>query len=292
MSDDVPQSGNPSRSASRRTFFFRLPNIILELELSAHALALYCAIRRTADEGSVCWRSTRTLARMCGMSTGSVCAAKKELISSFSLLNNKTLIQIEQRRNPRGGKPNHHIRIVDIWSENSAYYGSRANNEGQPMFAKSAYSDAASTSTGDFASAAGDGVSSAGEIKKTIEERTDKEWPPSLSPSSRETRREAPVELSEFWNFLCTTFGRTDNRGPRRSERKLMLHWLPVAPEEYRLIKWWMSLENRRYDPREGIGFQLRRRPRSVRSLLQDWGSVNDIARNYWKEYESRGHLH
>jgi hypothetical protein len=71
-----------------------------------------------------------------------------------------------------------------------------------------------------------------------------------------------------------------------------MLNWLPISPDEYKLVKWWMEIEIRGFDSKAGTGFLLRRRPTSVRSLLRRWPDVNDIARNYWKKYESRGHMH
>jgi hypothetical protein len=70
-----------------------------------------------------------------------------------------------------------------------------------------------------------------------------------------------------------------------------MRQWLPVSDEEYTLIKWWMDLEGQ-YDPKAGIGFDLLRRPKSVRSLLQNWGSLCDVARHYWTKCERDGHFY
>src|SRR5439155_15721554 len=85
-------------------FFFQPPNIIFELGLSSRELALYLVIRRTAGDDGLCWRSTRTLARMAGMSTGSVSKAKRQLSRPFAVLYCKALIQIRKIPNSRGGK--------------------------------------------------------------------------------------------------------------------------------------------------------------------------------------------
>lgn len=88
--DALLGTGGPQKNSSMtRRFYFQMPNIVLELGLSPHQLALYCAIRRTADESGRCFRSGANLARLCGMSTGSVSAAKQRLAQPFALLGSK-----------------------------------------------------------------------------------------------------------------------------------------------------------------------------------------------------------
>jgi len=62
-------------------FWTQLPNLLFEMSLSANAIALYAAIKRSAgsSDGRQCTRSTRTLARNTGMSASSVVRAKREL---------------------------------------------------------------------------------------------------------------------------------------------------------------------------------------------------------------------
>jgi hypothetical protein len=54
--------------ADQRRFFFQVPNLVDDLDLSAAAFRLYCHIRRVTGEDGRCWESTRTLAARCRLS--------------------------------------------------------------------------------------------------------------------------------------------------------------------------------------------------------------------------------
>jgi hypothetical protein len=270
MSDEI--NGSSRRTSSARRFFFQCPNIIVELGLPSQALALYSVIRRTAGDDGVCWRNTRDLARMAGMSVGSVVKAKRHLCGPFQLLNWKPLIQITKEPNRGGGKARHLIEIVNIWRENEKRY---SQDEHDSSLTEQ------SRSSGDLPSSRSEIASSPSEIKKTPIRKLNEENSPSVSPSSREIECEDGSELYEFWNFVCTIFKRTDGREPTKSEERLMLKLLPVPPEEYNLIKGWMNLDSDEYDSKEEISFYLRRRPRSVRSLLQNWSNLVDVVRSF-----------
>jgi hypothetical protein len=266
-----------ARRTKAQRFFFRVPNIVLELGLTPYEFALYCAIRMTTGDDGVCFRSGVTLARLCGMSTGQVSSCKKRLKAPNEKLRGKPLIRIVERPSRHGGKPYHEIRVVDVWSENEKHFSNCQSS--------SPSADEVETSDGEIATALP-------EIKKTPQRKLPlEEESPSLSPSPREIDREPLSEISEFWTFLCTLFGRTDCRGPTRTDKRQMIHWLPIPPEEYTLVKWWMSLDNRGYDWKEGIGFSLRRRPQSINALLRNWSAVNDVARHYWKRHCETGIL-
>jgi hypothetical protein len=198
------------------------------------------------------------------------------LAAPFEKLGGKPLIRIVERPSRHGGKPYHEITAVNIWGDNDQYF-SRCQSP--------------PTSGRELASSANEVATSPIETKKTLKRKINEEEPPSLSPSLREMKGEARSELSEFWNFLCRIFQRTDHRGPTKTEARYMLRLLPVRDEEYRLVEWWMTLDTRRRDFRVGVGFYLWRRPRSVTSLLKNWSSTNDIARQYWKQYEDRGYV-
>jgi len=260
-------------------FFFQVPNIVLDLGLSSLALALYCVIRRTAGEEGMCWRSTPCLAEMAGMSVGSVCNAKRDLCQPFALLDGKPLIEITKQRNPGGGKPRDIIRVTHIWSENERRYSS--NNSFLNEKARSAR---------ELGNSRAELASSADEIKKNSVRKLNEEHTPSLSPSRREIEREC-VDFSELWNSVRRIFKRTDNRKPTKREQKLMQELLPVAAHEYELVEWWMGLDTHHRDLRQGIGFLLHRRPRSVTSLLRRWNEVNDAARHYREQLDTRGHM-
>jgi hypothetical protein len=257
-------------------FFFRVPNIVFELDLSPYEFSLYSAIRRTTGDDGVCFRSGAGLARLCEMSSGQVSRCKKRLAAPFEKLQGKPFIRIVKRPSPHGGKPYHEITVVDIWGDNDRYFSPA------PL---------APRLDQELATSADEVATSARETKKTSERIIPEEQPPSLSPSKREITREADSDLSEFWDFVCTVFGRTHSRKPTKSESKLMLHWIPIPPEEYKRVKWWIGLEQRGYDSRAGIGFDLLRRPKSVRSLLQNWTAVDDVARHYWNKCERNGHF-
>jgi len=237
-------------------------------------------IRRIAGDDGVCWRSTRSLAEMAGISVGSVSKAKRGLSRRFFLLNSKPLIEIRKKPNRHGGKPLHIITVTNIWAENERRYSS-SNSLGTDE----------SRSAGDLKNSRSELASSAGEIKKNTLRRINEERAPSLSPSVRETQGECS-QFSEFWIVLCRIFKRTDKRGPTRAEKKLMLHLLPISKDEYELVEWWMNLYEGHYDFKQGIGFALRRRPTSVGSLLRRWGDINDTARHYLKELQSRGYIY
>ena len=273
MSDPLDPYAAYERQTQARRFFFQVPNIVFELGLTPYEFALYSAIRRTAGEEGICFRSGGNLAFLCRMSTGQVSRCKTRLAAPFEKLGGKPLIRIVKRPSPHGGKPYHRIRVVDIWDDNDEYFCPRQSPP---------------TSGGELGTSANEIATSPVELKKTLKRKIIEEGGPSVSPSSRENET-AP--LSEFWNFLCTIFGRPTGRGPTRNELRSLRHWLPVSDEDYTLIKWWMAIEGT-YDTRVGIGFHLLRRPRSVRSLLQNWGDVCDVARSYRKKYERDGHFY
>lgn len=97
-------------------FWTQLPNLLFEMSLSANAIALYAAIKRSAgsSDGQQCTRSTRTLARNTGMSVSSVVRAKREL-------EGLGLIRIKEVAKGRGHKA-HYITIRPIWRVNNAFF--------------------------------------------------------------------------------------------------------------------------------------------------------------------------
>lgn len=109
-------------------WFTMIPNIILEMGLSAHALALYLALKRSAgDGGGACFRSTDTLAQDAGMSPATVSRTKKELADSG-------LIIISERKRPQGGRPLHVIEVVPIWAANERYFLAKKQSPDGPSF--------------------------------------------------------------------------------------------------------------------------------------------------------------
>jgi len=105
-----------TQEETKPRFWTQLPNLIFEMGLSAKAIALYAAIKRSAgsSDGGQCTRSTRTLARNAGMSVNSVVRAKREL-------DGLGLIRIKEVTKGRGRKA-HHITIPAIWRVNNAFF--------------------------------------------------------------------------------------------------------------------------------------------------------------------------
>jgi hypothetical protein len=91
-----------------------VPNIVLDLGLSVHAMRLYLEIKKTTGEKAdgECYSSTSTLARACQMSTGSVSNAKKELLRSG-------LITIQRAGSTKRGTDS--MRVPDIWKRNDEW---------------------------------------------------------------------------------------------------------------------------------------------------------------------------
>ncbi len=97
-----------------RKWFTSIPNIVDEMDLTPHEFRLYAHIRRVIGEvDGVCWKSTKTLAKACRMSTGSVSNAKKTLVE-------KKLIAIQKK--PNSGHDSHDVIVLDIWTQNQARY--------------------------------------------------------------------------------------------------------------------------------------------------------------------------
>ena len=70
-----------------------------------------------------------------------------------------------------------------------------------------------------------------------------------------------------------------------------MKELIPIEPDEFSLIRWWFSLDEHKYYYKEGIGFHLRRRPRSTRMLLEHWSDVGDVARGFFVKEQRIGRV-
>jgi hypothetical protein len=131
-----------------------IPNIVCMLRLSPFELALYVHLKRTAGDDGECRKSTETLAEETGISIGMISKLKAALAAPRAELNNKSLIVLQERKRAHGGKPQHIIRLVDIWPENmAALAAARARRE-------------QATSPGEVANSWDEQATSPGEIKK------------------------------------------------------------------------------------------------------------------------------
>jgi hypothetical protein len=103
-----------------RRYRTEIPNIIDESDLSVFAFRLYAHLKRVAGDSGACWKSTKTLAAACKMSTGQIVKAKNEL-EEFGFIKIKS-----------GNKAVHEsdtITIVDLWPENMQRFKARSCGE-------------------------------------------------------------------------------------------------------------------------------------------------------------------
>ena len=100
-----------------------IPNIIFRLGLTPYELTLYAHLKQTAGDGGQCWKSTSTLAKETGMSTGTISKAKDGLVASRPELFGKSLIAVREEAGTRGGRPRHYITLTDVWPENMTMRG-------------------------------------------------------------------------------------------------------------------------------------------------------------------------
>ena len=101
-----------------RKYRTEIPNLIFDLGLSPHALALYGHLKRTAGQSGKSWKSRETLAKECNMSTGKVTEARRELEAA-------SLITVEQvsKRKPV------EVRITDIWVRNFEHFSEKPSRQ-------------------------------------------------------------------------------------------------------------------------------------------------------------------
>lgn len=100
------------RDESPVSHFSQIPNLVDDMNLTPFAYRLYGHLKRVAGENGKCWQSTETLAKSCGMSTGKVSDAKKELENVFP-----PLIRIVSKEKD-DGRTYHEIFISDVWKIN------------------------------------------------------------------------------------------------------------------------------------------------------------------------------
>lgn len=104
-----------------------IPNIVFKLGLSPQAICLYVYYKRVAGDGGSCWKSKDVILEEVGMSVNCYLKYRKELSQSFSILNDKPLIAIEERRKENGGDDTRRIHIVDVWKENGGFFRNEKN---------------------------------------------------------------------------------------------------------------------------------------------------------------------
>ena len=116
MTNRISDEGDP------RKYYSTIPHVVDDAKLSVYAYRLYGHIKRVAGDEGNCYQGTRTLALSCGMSTGSVSSAKKELVK-------EGLIKITKKQGNGGVYDS--IIIQDIWSKNMNQYQAKRCSPGE-----------------------------------------------------------------------------------------------------------------------------------------------------------------
>ena len=99
-----------------RKYRTEIPNVVLEMGLSPHALALYIHLKRTAGQSGKCWKATKRLAEEAGMSAGKVSEARAELEVA-------KLIVVERPSRRKTAI----VTITDVWLKNFNHFASVQN---------------------------------------------------------------------------------------------------------------------------------------------------------------------
>jgi hypothetical protein len=165
-----------------RRYRTEIPNVIFTLGLSPFELTLYIHLKRTAGEQGECWKSTTTLAKETGMSSGMVSKAKDSLAAGRAELGGKALIHVREEGNPHGGKARHLITLTDVWPDNIRRFSSSQ--------------DELASSQDEVASSPHELASSPGEIKKEHIKKEPNKKQKALSSSNGST---VVLEVFSYW---------------------------------------------------------------------------------------------
>lgn len=99
-----------------RKYRTEIPNTVDDMGLSVYAFRLYAHLKRVAGDGGRCFQGRRKLAEHCGMSSGMITNAKRELVE-------RGLIEIAPGDSKTSTSDT--ITIVDIWQENFKQFANR-----------------------------------------------------------------------------------------------------------------------------------------------------------------------
>ena len=99
-----------------RKYRTEIPNLVFEMGLSPHALALYGHLKRTCGQSGKCWKATKTLATEANMSAGKVSESRAELEDA-------KLITVERPSKRKTAI----VTITDVWLKNFQHFASEAS---------------------------------------------------------------------------------------------------------------------------------------------------------------------
>ena len=88
-------------------------------------------------------------------------------------------------------------------------------------------------------------------------------------------------QILKFWQFVQLLCDRTPVEQVPRRELRMVRQLVPVSDEEMGLVTWWYGIADRQVSYQSPEHYALKRRPRTVTSLLRNWGETVDYARFY-----------
>lgn len=124
--EDFPNTGDNLilDDGQLQKYYAAIPHMVDDMGLTPFEYRLYGHLKRVAGEnGGKCWQSTKTLAEICGMSTGQVSEAKHTL-------EDKNLIVVQEV--PKDGRLYHEILVIDIWLQNIEKYTKARSSHERP----------------------------------------------------------------------------------------------------------------------------------------------------------------
>ncbi len=107
--------------SSNHKYFSIIPNIVFEIGLKANEISVYCAIKRSAGESSVCTKSKAKLAKQAGVCPKTIFTIIQKL-SQVNKILKKPLISFKNRFTEDGDRDTNLIEVIDIWPENMNYF--------------------------------------------------------------------------------------------------------------------------------------------------------------------------
>lgn len=119
-------------TSSMHKYRTEVPNIVLDLGLDTYELSLYLHIKRIAGDHGTCFMRRKILYKKSGMGESKFKKVKQSLAKPRKELNGKSLISIEKRFRPDGGRTSDRILINDVWPENMREYSDPRYSERPP----------------------------------------------------------------------------------------------------------------------------------------------------------------
>jgi hypothetical protein len=111
------EAPSPQKKTTTRKRFTMIPNMVLEAGLSPQSFRVFAEIRRVAGDKGECYLSTKSLSERCRMATGSISAAKKELLKLGFII----------KAHGQTGHLSQTFRIPsDIWDRNKKHFEAAA----------------------------------------------------------------------------------------------------------------------------------------------------------------------